>query len=64
MGVDGAALSVALQRDDVNHRLKDETQAAIDAGVFGAPFFMVDGEGFCGSDRMWMIKRWLQGRGA
>ncbi|MDG2205505.1 MAG: 2-hydroxychromene-2-carboxylate isomerase [Alphaproteobacteria bacterium] len=57
VGVDGTALSVALQEDDVKQRLKDETQAAIDAGVFGAPFFMVEGEGFWGSDRMWMIKR-------
>ena len=64
VGVDATALLVALQKDDVKQRLKDETQAAIDAGVFGAPFFIVDGEGFWGSDRMWMIKRWLQGRKA
>ena len=64
VGVDGTALSVALQEEDVKQRLKDETQSAIDEGVFGAPFFIVDGEGFWGSDRMWMIKRWLQGRNA
>lgn len=64
VGADGGALSDALSEASVKQRLKDETQAAIDAGVFGAPFFIVDGESFWGSDRMWMIKRWLQGRNA
>ncbi len=64
VGADGDALTEALKDAAVKQRLKDETAAAIDAGVFGAPFFIVDGEGFWGSDRMWMIKRWLQGRSA
>ena len=64
VGADGGAVIEALQQDAVKQRLKDETQAAIDLGVFGSPFFVVDGEGFWGSDRMWMIKRWLQGRSA
>ncbi|MBT7488473.1 MAG: hypothetical protein HN673_19080, partial [Rhodospirillales bacterium] len=33
---------------------------AVERGVFGSPFFIVDGEGFWGSDRMWMIKKHLQ----
>ena len=64
VGVDAGALSAALKDDAVKQRLKDETKTAIDAGVFGAPFFMVDGEAFWGSDRMWMIKRWLKGQNA
>lgn len=40
-------------------RLKAENDAAIAAGVFGAPFFVVDGEPFWGNDRRPQIERWL-----
>ena len=42
-------------------RLKAENEAAIAAGVFGAPFFMIDGEPFWGNDRRPQIERWLEG---
>jgi 2-hydroxychromene-2-carboxylate isomerase len=41
-------------------RLKAENDAAVAAGVFGAPFFMVDGEPFWGNDRRTQIERWLE----
>ncbi|WP_298835292.1 2-hydroxychromene-2-carboxylate isomerase [uncultured Piscinibacter sp.] len=41
-------------------RLKSENEAAIAAGVFGAPFFIVDGEPFWGNDRRPQIERWLE----
>jgi 2-hydroxychromene-2-carboxylate isomerase len=40
-------------------RLKRANDEAIAAGVFGAPFFMVDGEPFWGNDRRPQIERWL-----
>jgi 2-hydroxychromene-2-carboxylate isomerase len=40
-------------------RLKQVNDAAIAAGVFGAPFFVVDGEPFWGNDRKPQIERWL-----
>jgi len=40
-------------------RLKQVNEAAIAAGVFGAPFFVVDGEPFWGNDRRAQIERWL-----
>ncbi|MCW7537239.1 2-hydroxychromene-2-carboxylate isomerase [Aquabacterium sp. A7-Y] len=40
-------------------RLKHANEAAVAAGVFGAPFFMVDGEPFWGNDRKAQIERWL-----
>jgi 2-hydroxychromene-2-carboxylate isomerase len=40
-------------------RLKRANEAAIAAGVFGAPFFIVDGEPFWGNDRQPQIERWL-----
>lgn len=41
-------------------KLKSENEAAIAAGVFGAPFFVVDGEPFWGNDRRPQIERWLE----
>jgi 2-hydroxychromene-2-carboxylate isomerase len=41
-------------------KLKIENGAAIAAGVFGAPFFMIDGEPFWGNDRRAQIERWLE----
>ena len=40
--------------------LKSANDAAIAAGVFGAPFFMIDGEPFWGNDRRAQIERWLE----
>ena len=51
MGIDGAELAAGLQDPTVKERLKVETQAAIDRGVFGSPFIIVDGEPFWGADR-------------
>ena len=40
-------------------RLKRANDEAIAAGVFGAPFFFVDGEPFWGNDRKAQLERWL-----
>ena len=40
-------------------RLRQANDAAIAAGVFGAPFFVIDGEPFWGNDRRAQIERWL-----
>ncbi len=60
VGIDAEAFHKAIADNQVKERLKEETQAAVEAGVFGSPFFIVDGEKFWGSDRLWMIKRWLK----
>ena len=41
-------------------RLRGANDAAIAAGVFGAPFFMIDCEPFWGNDRRAHIERWLE----
>ena len=41
-------------------KLRTMTDAAIQRGVFGVPFFFVDDEGFWGNDRLWMVKKWMQ----
>ncbi len=60
LGLDRDELSAAVQDPVIKQRLKDETAQAIEAGVFGSPFFIIDGEPFWGSDRLWMIRRWLK----
>jgi 2-hydroxychromene-2-carboxylate isomerase len=40
-------------------RLKRANDEAVAAGVFGAPFFRIDGEPFWGNDREPQMRRWL-----
>ncbi len=63
LGIDGDALVAAVADPAIKQRLKTETNGAIAKGVCGSPFFIVDGEGFWGSDRMWRIKKWMKGGG-
>jgi 2-hydroxychromene-2-carboxylate isomerase len=44
----------------VQERYEANTQAAIDAGVFGAPSYVVDGEIFWGQDRLDFVERKIQ----
>lgn len=39
--------------------LRDRCDEAIEKGVFGSPFFIVDGEPFWGADRLPMVDQWL-----
>jgi 2-hydroxychromene-2-carboxylate isomerase len=43
----------------VKEALQREVQAAIDRGVFGSPFIIVEGEPFWGVDRFDQLERWL-----
>ena len=61
-GIDAAAAEAAYTDPLWKQRLKRENDAAIAAGVFGAPFFVVDGEPFWGNDRRQQIEAWLAGR--
>jgi 2-hydroxychromene-2-carboxylate isomerase len=60
-GLDAAAAEAAYTDPTWKERLKRENDAAIAAGVFGAPFFIVDGEPFWGNDRRVQIEAWLGG---
>ncbi len=59
LGIDAAALGAALGDAAVKERAKQEVDAAIAAGVFGSPFFIVGGEAFWGVDRMPMLEEWI-----
>ena len=58
-GIGAGAAEAAWNDPAWKQRLKAENDAAINAGVFGAPFFIVDGEPFWGNDRRPQIERWL-----
>jgi 2-hydroxychromene-2-carboxylate isomerase len=59
-GIDAAQAEAVWNDPAWKARLKAECDAAIAAGVFGAPFFLVDGEPFWGNDRRPQIERWLE----
>ena len=53
-------MAAALDEPAVKERARREVEAAIAAGVFGSPFFIVDGEPFWGSDRLPMVEEWIR----
>jgi len=61
-----AALKLPARRLDdahsqaVHERYEADSQQAIDAGVFGAPSYVIDGELFWGQDRLDFVARRLQ----
>ena len=55
-----AARLVQSQQPDVQARYEEHTQAAIDASVFGAPSYVIDGELFWGQDRLDFVARKLR----
>ena len=59
LGHDRAEALAALQRPEVKERLKAINEEAVAKGVFGSPFFIVDGEPFWGHDRLDQVDRWL-----
>jgi 2-hydroxychromene-2-carboxylate isomerase len=60
-GLDADAAELAWSDPAWKDRLKQVNEAAVRAGVFGAPFFVVDGEPFWGNDRKPQLQRWLAG---
>lgn len=60
LGVDADTLRAALNDPAVKERLKNEVNAAIERGVFGSPYIVVDGEPFWGHDKLEEIDAWLE----
>ena len=60
LGHDRAAVLAGMQDSAIKERLRTEVQQAMDKGVFGSPFFIVDGEPFWGNDRLGEVREWLQ----
>jgi 2-hydroxychromene-2-carboxylate isomerase len=59
LGILRADLLAAVADQRIKDQLKEQTQAAIERGVFGSPFIFVDGEPFWGADRLPQVEAWL-----
>ena len=59
LDIDGDALRAACQKQEIKDKLKNITMASVQAGVFGSPFIIADGEHFWGHDRLDHLERWL-----
>ena len=57
--LDREDVSAAFSDAATKARLKAEIDLAEVRGVFGSPFFIVEGEGFWGNDRLPQLERWL-----
>ena len=58
-GADADAVIGAIGQAPLKERLKAAVDESIAQGVFGAPYFVIDGEPFWGCDRLLQIDRWL-----
>ena len=59
-GADPAALAEPLKGEAIKDRARAEVEAAMKAGVFGSPYFIVDGEPFWGVDRIPVMEEWMR----
>ncbi|MDH3581888.1 MAG: 2-hydroxychromene-2-carboxylate isomerase [Hyphomicrobiales bacterium] len=55
-----AELEAGISSEPMKAKVKAASDEAIAKGVFGSPFFLVDGEPFWGFDRMPMLEAWLE----
>jgi 2-hydroxychromene-2-carboxylate isomerase len=58
-GFDGRMLLKSSQTSGVQEQLDKNTDEAIAASVFGAPWYVVDGDGYWGQDRLDFVERAL-----
>lgn len=59
VGADVPALLAEIESPPGKQRLNAAVDEAVQAGVFGSPTFVVDGEPIWGVDRLWMLEHWL-----
>jgi 2-hydroxychromene-2-carboxylate isomerase len=60
LGISKEELLQALNEPAVKERLRSEVDAAIERGVFGSPYIVIDGEPFWGADRLDQVEKWLE----
>jgi 2-hydroxychromene-2-carboxylate isomerase len=59
-GIEGTALAAAAASDEAATLLRDAVKASLEAGIFGSPTVVVDGEPFWGVDRLDDVDAWLR----
>lgn len=60
ISIDRALIRVGIESSGVKEGLRKSVADAVDRGIFGSPFIVVDGEPFWGADRLPMVERWLE----
>ena len=63
IGAQPAQMLEGIESDAARADLRDAVAASLARGVFGSPFFFVDGEPFWGSDRLEQLDEWLSSGG-
>lgn len=63
LGIDAQLLLAALEDQEVKERFRAISDAGIDKGVFGSPFFIVGDEHFWGWDRIPQLEKWARAGG-
>lgn len=59
IGLDMQELAQGIGQESTKALLKQEVDTALQRGVFGSPFLIVDGEPFWGFDRYEHVRKWL-----
>ncbi len=59
LGLERGAVAAGMNDQAIKDTLKKEVEAAIAKGVFGSPYFVIDGEPFWGHDRIDQVDQWL-----
>ena len=54
-------LQMDIQAPEVKQKLQQQTQSAIDLGLFGVPSMIVDGQVFWGQDALPMLRAYVEG---
>lgn len=62
LGVDAKELEQGASSAEIKDQFKRENETAMQRGVFGSPFVLVDGEAFWGFDRFPQLEAFLAGR--
>lgn len=60
VGIDSDWFINRIAEQDIKDKLRDETNTAIERGVFGAPTMFVDDQMFWGNDRLDFLDRYLK----
>ncbi len=58
-GLDPVHLAEGIQSEDIKQAVRTVNDEALNRGVFGSPFIIVDSEGFWGADRLEQVDQWL-----
>ncbi len=63
VGADAAGLNAGFASGEADRLLRAAVDRSLARGVFGSPFFVIDGEPFFGLEKMELVEEWLASGG-